>query len=52
MAGDAEVACKGQGGRLLQLMPADLGQRILGIQDELPRDVMRHFERFRIDVSE
>ncbi len=52
MAGDAGVAGKGQGGRLLQVMPAYLGQRMLGIQDELPRDVVRHLEGFRVDVAE
>ena len=34
------------------MMPAHFGQRILGIQDQLPRDMMRHPERFRIDVAE
>jgi len=34
------------------MMPTHFGQRILGIEDELPRDMMRHPERFRIDVAE
>jgi len=33
-------------------MPAHFRQRILGIQDQAPRDVMRHLERLRIDVPE
>jgi len=33
------------------MMPAHFGQRILGIQDQLPRDVMGHPERFRIDLT-
>jgi hypothetical protein len=34
------------------MMPAHFRQRIFGIEDELPRDMVRHLERFRIDVAE
>ena len=33
------------------MMPPHLGQRRFGIQDQLSRNMVRNFERVRIDVS-
>ena len=52
LAGKGQIARKRIGSRFIEMISAHFGQRVFRVQDELPREVVRHLERFRIDIPE